>query len=384
MIEQEILIQSSDNPFDTKKVKVILPNKTKIISTEDYVLDALSMYDSYTTETHNVGLYENKKDYIVEGRVSAITVDKNSKKIIANIDVNPKFTAVCSLLKEPSDITEQLEVGTRVDVKVKTAQNGTMMASISDAMDEVKTTEILNAIGNQSIGFTGKVIELINGAGYWVDVAGIKCFMPGSLAGLNKLWDFNALLGKTIIVMPVSYSQEKQTVIVSHREYLNTLIPRAIESLMEDQKTMLTGFVTGTNKSGVFIEFNECLTGLILESELDEDSGKKFRTDDIKPGDTMSFWVKEIISNKKIILTQKGPTESVWDKVNDKYKPMMVTTGTVTKITNYGVFVELEKGLSGMIHKSKLKNTNLIKGDVINIKLNAINAAERRIIMSLP
>jgi small subunit ribosomal protein S1 len=382
MIEQEITIQVGENPFDTKKIKVQVPHGTKILCTESYVLESLALYGLGGDIEDTVQKTENKEKYITQGEVVLISKDRAGNKESALIDIGSKFTAFCSLLKEPKEIIDQLAVGMTVDVKVKTSPNGTVMASISDAIDEVKFNEILNAVGNKSVGFNGKITELING-GYWVDLAGIKCFMPGSLAGLNKLWNFESLVGETLIVMPVSYSYEKNTIIVSHREYLNTLIPRAVEELNENIKDQYEGLVTGTTKFGVFAEFNTCLTGLIPNTELDEETLERFNRNEIKPGDTITFWAKEIISDKKIILTQKGPKEDIWDSVSERYKPMMITTGVVTKVAKYGAFVELEKGISGLIHKTKLKDTSLDRGDKVNIRIQAVNSSERKITMTL-
>lgn len=382
MIEQEITIQVGESPFDTKKVKVQVPHGTKILCTESYVLESLALYGLGEEIEQSVQKCENEEKYITQGEIVLITKDKSGKKESALIDIGSKFTAFCSLLKEPNEIVDQLQIGMAVDVKVKRSPNGTVIASISDAIDEVRFNEILGAIGNKTVGFNGKVTELING-GYWVEVGGIQCFMPGSLAGLNKLWDFDSLVGKTIIVMPISYSHEKSTIIVSHREYLNTLIPRTIEDLNENIKDHITGVVTGTTKFGVFAEFNTCLTGLISNTELDDETIQLFDRDKIKPGDSISFWAKEIINDKKIILTQKGPTEDIWDSIEDKYKPMMITTGIVTKVTNYGAFVGLEKGISGLIHKTKLKETTLERGDKVNIRIQSVNTSERKITMTL-
>lgn len=382
MIEQEITIQVGENPFDTKKVKVQVPHGTKILCTESYVLESLALYGLGEAVEESVQKCENKEKYITQGEIVLISKDKAGKKESALIDIGSKFTAFCSLLKEPNEIVDQLQVGMTVDVKVKTSPNGTVMASISDAIDEVRFNEILGAVGNKSVGFNGKVTELING-GYWVEVGGIQCFMPGSLAGLNKLWDFESLVGKTIIVMPISYSHEKSTIIVSHREYLNTLIPRTVEELNENIKDQITGIVTGTTKFGVFAEFNTCLTGLIPNTELDDETLQLFDSGQIEPGNSISFWTKEIINDKKIILTQKGPREDLWDTVEERYKPMMITTGVVTKVTKYGAFVELEKGISGLIHKTKLKDTSLDRGDKVNIRIQAVNIAERKITMTL-
>ena len=379
MTEQEITIQLSDDPFDTKKVKVQVPEGTKLMCNEAYAADALSLYGITDSQAAKTQLIEDNIGYITRGYISFISKDGER----ALVDIESKYTAYCSLTKEPDYIVEQLEVGMEIDVKIKTnKKTGDVIASISDAIREVKLKEIKEAIGNSSVGFTAKVKELIHG-GYWVDVAGIKCFMPGSLAGLNKLHNFEAIVGKDIVVMPITFSREKDTIVVSHREYLRTMIPITIDKLNETIKEPRIGFVTGTTKFGVFAEFDECLTGLIPRAELSEEFQKKLDDRDIKPGDEIEFWAKEVISDRKIILSQLGPKIDLWDGVDEKYKPMMITEGKVTKITSYGAFVELEKGISGLIHKSKLKGADLTKGDTINIKIGSVNVSDRKITMNI-
>jgi len=379
MTEQEITIQLSDDPFDTKKIKVQVPEGTKLMANEAYAADALSMYNLHDSTLQKTQLIEDNIAYTTRGEVSFISKDRER----ALIDIQSKYTAYCTLSKEPDYIVEQLEVGMEIDIKIKTnPKTGDVIASISDAIKEVKLREIKEAIGNATIGFTAKVKELIHG-GYWVDVAGIKCFMPGSLGGLNKLHDFTAIVGKEIIVMPITFSREKDTVVVSHREYLRTMIPSTIEKLNETIKEPRIGFVTGTTKFGVFAEFDECLTGLIPKAELSEEFQKALDDRSIKPGDEITFWAKEVISDRKIILSQLGPKIDLWDGVDNKYKPMMITEGKVTKITSYGAFVELEKGISGLIHKSKLKGADLSKGDFINVKIGSVNVSDRKITMNI-
>jgi small subunit ribosomal protein S1 len=379
MTEQEITIQLSDDPFDTKVVKVQVPHGTKLMSNEPYAADALSMYGLTDATLTKTQLTEDRIAYTTRGVITFISNDKSR----ALIDIGSKHTAYCALTKEPDYIVEQLEVGIEIDVKIKTnTKTNDVIASISDAIMEVKLKEMKDAIGNKTIGFNAIVKELIHG-GYWVDVAGIKCFMPGSLGGLNKLHDFNSLVGKEIIVMPIIFSKEKDTIVVSHREYLRTMIPTTIDNLENTIKESRTGFVTGTTKFGIFAQFDECLTGLIPKAELTEDTQRELEKGNIKPGDPIQFWTKEIISDKKIILSQLGPKIDLWDGIDEKYKPMMITEGKVTKVTSYGAFVELEKGISGLIHKSKLKEANLTKGDIINIKIGSVNVSDRKITMNM-
>ena len=379
MTEQEITIQLSDDPFDTKVIKVQVHEGTKLMCNEAYAADALSLCGITDHQAQKTQLIEDNIGYITRGEVSFMSNDGER----ALIDIESKYTAYCVLDKEPDYIVEQLEVGMEIDVKIKTnPKTGDVIASISDAIKEVKLKEIKEAIGNSSVGFTARVKELIHG-GYWVDVAGIKCFMPGSLAGLNKLHDFNAIVNKEIVVMPITFSKEKDTIVVSHREYLRTMIPLTIEKLNETIKEPRIGFVTGSTKFGVFAEFDECLTGLIPKAELSDEMQKSLDDRNIKPGDEITFWAKEVISDRKIILSQLGPKIDLWDGVDDKYKPMMITEGKVTKITSYGAFVELEKGISGLIHKSKLKGADLSKGDTINVKIGSVNVGDRKITMNV-
>jgi len=378
MTEQEITIQLSDDPFDTKVIKVLVPKGTKLLSREPYAADVLEMYNLTDSAISNTKLTEDQIPHTVSGQITYISEDRK----VAFIDSKSKYTAYCSLEKEPAYITDQMEVGMEIDVKIKTSRTGDTIASINDALMDIKLKEIKDAIGNKTIGFTGKVKELIHG-GYWIDIAGVKCFMPGSLGGLNKLHDFESLVGTEIIVMPITFSKDKSTIVVSHREYLRTMIPTRIRELGENIKEVRTGFVTGITSFGVFAQFDDCLTGLIPKAELTEEFQKSLDDRTIKAGDEIEFWAKEIISEKKIILSQLGPKVDLWDGIDEKYKPMMITEGTVTKITSYGAFVELEKGISGLIHKSKLKEVILTKGDIINIKIGSVNVSDRKITMNI-
>jgi ribosomal protein S1 len=381
MIEQEILIQLSDDPFDTKKVKVTIPSDVKILKGKTYTLESLEFLKEYISHENSANgtSFINNGD-VMSAKVASI-VKKNDKLTEALVDIDSKYTISCSLLSEPKEIVNQLVEGMSLDVKVK-LKSGKLSASISDAINEVKIKELISSIDDKSTAYKCKVLELIHG-GYWVNISGIKCFMPGSLAGLNKLYDFNMILGKELIVLPVTFSNEKNTVVVSHREYLKTQVPGAIEYIKESIKNKKSGFVTGTTDFGVFVEFNECLTGLIPNSELDDTTLSKFNSKDIKPGHNIEFWVKELISDKKIILSQKGPIIDLWDTASEKYKPMMITQGTVSKITSYGMFVELEKGISGLIHKSKIKDLTFNRGDKINVKITGVNVSERKITMNI-
>ena len=178
MIEQEITIQLSEDPFDTKTVKLKLPKGVKLLSSEPYAIDMLKDYGIDIEGNNNDDKSYNNVDApdgaIMKGIIHSVSED------YALVNIGSKFTAVCYTTKEPKEISEQLKPNMIVDVKIKTKTNGEIIASISDALAEVKKAEILESIGNKSVGYKCKVKELIHG-GYWVEISGIRCFMPGSL-----------------------------------------------------------------------------------------------------------------------------------------------------------------------------------------------------------
>lgn len=386
MVEAVVTVQMSDDIFDTQKIKVKVPQGTKFLKNRTYLLEDIRMYESNLKAYENcdydsIVFSETLKNYTAEGVISTMTFDSSGNKSDALVEISPKHTAYFNITKESHSTTDGIEVGDEITVKVKPSISGYLLASMSDAVLDVKFHELMDSIETET-PHEGKIVELIHG-GYWVDVSGIRCFMPGSLAGLNKLWDFDSLVGKTMYFMPISYSDEKGTLIVSHRTYLKTLVPTEIENLRKNIKNKITGIVTGSTNFGIFAEFNDCLTGLIPIDECDKETIEALNNREIKPGYKISFWVKDLISDTKIILSQAGPYRDIWDEMGEKYKPMMITKGTVTKLTNYGAFVELEPGISGLIHKTKLKDITLRKGDQINVKIQSINNQDRRIVIIL-
>ena len=357
-----------EDPFESKVLELNVPKGTKILSKEPYLEELLALYEDHISiPSYNSG-------DIVEAKVQYINASNE-----AVIDLGAE-TAFIPLHKEKEKYRDYLSPGQLVKVELIRKKDH-IEASFGDVLQREKQNELMTSIGKE-IGFYGVVKELIQG-GYMVSVDEVETFMPGSLAGVNKLWNFEAMLGKEIIVVPINYSKEKGTVVVSHREYLKTQIPRKIEDLTQNIEQKIEGFVTGTTQFGVFAEFNECLTGMIPADELEE-SLSNFNSKLIQPGDKIEFFIKQIIHENKIILSQKGPSIDPWKDADKKYTPGSIANGVVTKIVKYGAFVELDKGLAGLLHSNDLKNVELKTGENVKVKIVKIDPVNRKIVYSLP
>jgi ribosomal protein S1 len=269
-----------------------------------------------------------------------------------------------------------------------TETKGTLSGSITGGVKQKTFMDLRDSLEEGNTAWIGTVKNMIENGGYIVKVQGIDCFMPGSLAGINKLSDFSSIVGEEIYVVPVSFSPDRGTIVVSHRKYLQALIPGAITDLKNNIGEQKSGLVTGTAKYGVFVEFDKCLTGMIHSNELDADTLAKFKSRDIKPGDPVNFFVKDIISNTKITLTQKEVTTvNPWININTRYQIPSIVTAKVKTKKEYGVFVNIEEGVTGLLHISELPKDSLdnySSGDAIDVQITRIDEDSMKVFLKLP
>jgi small subunit ribosomal protein S1 len=246
------------------------------------------------------------------------------------------------------------------------------------AIYETKIHETLKSISEDE--FVIGLIKDLTPAGYSVEIyyegVTLDGFMPNTLAGINKLHDPVSIIGSKMELMIESYSPEEGTYIVSRKKYLQTLIPTAIKSLQNG--VVYSGHVTGTTDFGVFVEFNECLTGMIHKTNLNPEYQE--RMDEIRPGMAVDFYIKEIIKDSKIILTQIL-RESLWDTI----RVGQTLEGKVKDNKQFGSLVTLDDETVGLIHTSELeKSSRQIKpGDVVKVKVISVDRMNRKIFLSL-
>lgn len=222
-------------------------------------------------------------------------------------------------------------------------------------------------------------VRALNPAGYDVEITNggvtLPGFMPNTLAGINKLYDPTSIVGDTFQVMIESFSEHEGTYIVSRRKYLQTLIPQEIGNL--EFNTLYGGRVTGTTPFGIFVEFNECLTGMIHKANVTEDWQN--RIFQINPGQEIEFYVKEIIK-EKIILTQVL-RETLWDNI----KNGQIIEGRVKDVKQFGTLVILDDETVGLIHTSEMEKLGkrFVSGQDIRVKVLSVDRTSRKIFLTI-
>ena len=362
-------------------IKVVNP-KHKVYSREPYAQDMYNRMVGHIEENDIITHIKYGSAY--KGKVFAIT------ESTASVDIGYRQLVYVNLEKEEGEF-KNIQPGEEVSVIITSPLNDDkkpIMGSVSEGTKRATFQEMLEAIEDQSTAWVGKVKRMLEDAGYMISVNGIDCFMPGSLAGINKLHDFESVVGEEIYVVPVSFSKERKTMVVSHRAYLKTLIPDAIENLKENLMEEIVGTVTGSAKYGVFCEFSRCLTGMIHVNDLDGDTLVRHKKREIQPGEEIKFKVKDIISNTKITLTQREDVEmNPWLEINKKYKVPSEVDATIKTCKDYGLFVELEPGVVGLLHVSEIGEDKIKtykpKQD-IKVLITKIEEDTKKIFLKLP
>lgn len=340
IVTQTIEIFGDANPLEVKSVTVPVRKGQKILSHESYAAEALKMYDSYCggDVIKNILSYEggNFRD-VRAGVVSSFSEEKET----ATIELSAKH----SVLVDYNPKTEDLELGKKIDVVVsKTKGRITGDATSKTAQLERVKQELIRQVDSPSYAYAGLVKDVIfNSAnafnGFVVDVSGVKCFMPGSESDIVPLNDYNELIGQTRYVMPIAAS--KESILVSHKEYLNTLKGNVINELIETESTELVeGVVSSVKKFGVFIIIGKCVPTLLSVSEMDEETENKFKNGEINVDDTIKFYV-ESVKDDRVTITQTACKSLGWNKLkevvdNDKNYNIR---GTIKNIFENGAVV---------------------------------------------
>ena len=326
-------------------------------SFEDRVLmDAL--YDEHFVKNFGSDLRDFSSKELEENQVLNVKITKISGSNAigettlgqsVSIDLLKEDKAIKRLGFPPMEVVE----GSNLDVVVFMDRNGSYNGSLAAGYENSLKKELLKSIKDERSAYTVKVESMCPG-GFMVNLSGIQCFLPGSLAAANRIIDFQSFVGKNINVMIETYDDKRDIFVVSFKKYLKFVINDKVNELSFTQK--YTGTITGTSPAGVFLEWDEYYTGLIPAEEFQE-AGIIMSA---IPGKTISFYVSDFRNPNRIVLKLRPPEGK--DKDLQELKDISLAedcenkiyTGTVTKVKNFGVFVKLENGIVGLIEKDYL------------------------------
>ena len=265
------------------------------------------------------------------------------------------------------DLTTVVNVGDEIECKVKKVNDGEGQVVLShrEALASKASEELKDAFENQAV-LTGKVVRVVKG-GLNVEVNGARVFIPASLVSDTFERDLTKYQGQDIQFVITEFNPMKRRVIGDRKQLMAATKKEQHDKLFSELQVgdVRTGVVKNLTDFGAFIDLGGA-DGLLHISEMSwgriENPKKLF-----KSGQEVKVLVKEI-NGERIALTRKFPDENPWKDAETKFAVGTVVSGKVARMTDFGAFVELEKGIDALLHVSQISREHVNKpSDVLEV-----------------
>lgn len=338
--------------------------------------DLLAKYDS--TEK----LY---KGDIVEG----VVISSNSDEVMVNIH----YMADGILPKEellegnPLDFHEGQPI--KVFILKMDDGDGNVVLSLRKAYEVIIWDEFQRIFDTQEV-IKVKVKEAVKG-GVVAVYKSFNVFIPASQLALSYVEDLTAYLGSTLDVVITEYQMDKKKVVASHK----VIAKKALEGKKTDmiarisQGDVMSGTVIRLAEYGAFVDLGG-VDGLIHISQM---SWKRVKhpSEVLKEGDVVSVLVLSVDRDKeKISLKLTEVQENPWMDIESRYQVGDLVHGKVTRLMNFGAFVELEEGIEGLVHISELAEQHVNRpsevvqiGDEVRAMILDIQPNDQKLSLSI-
>lgn len=330
------------------------PKRTAMAAILAGELDNVSMDATDFEALYERTLSKVKEDEMVHGRVVSVTRDEILVDIgFKSLGVVPRTEFVGAELLTPGD---------QVDVFVEKIEDadGRLILSRRRA-DFMKTWEDILKLHDTQQVVPVRILRRIKG-GMVVDLLGIEAFLPGSQIDVRPVRDFDAWVTRTIDVRVVKVNHPSENVVVSHKVLLEEQLSEQRGKILGtlEKGLVLEGTVKAISDFGVFVDLGG-VDGLVHITDLSW--GRVTHPSEIVQLDqTVKVVVLDFDENKKrISLGMKQLTSHPWDQIGEKYEPGTRVKGKVVSLTDYGAFIEIEKGVEGLIHISEMSWTQHVK-----------------------
>lgn len=294
--------------------------------------------------------------------------------------------------RELKDAQGNMSVSVGDDIVVfidKRDSEGNLILSREKAAKLKVWDEIKNVCENNTL-IKGKVTEKVKG-GLSVDI-GVTAFLPGSQIDTRPVKDLDKFVGQTLDFNILKYDRKRNNVVLSRRAIV------AAEREAEKKETLsnikegsvIEGIIKNTTDYGIFVDLGG-IDGLLHVTDISWGRIAK-PAETFHKGDKITVKVLSFDPEKeKVSLGLKQLTENPWEHITDKYPVGALVNGKVVNLTDYGVFVELEPGVEGLVHISEMYWTREIKhpskvlnvGETINVVVLEVNPEAKRVSLSL-
>lgn len=238
--------------------------------------------------------------------------------------------------------------------------------------------------------FSFKIKEAIKG-GLIGEIKGVRGFMPASQVSLDFVEDLTPYVNETLEVKVLEFDEEKNNVVLSAKALLKAQREKRGNLLFEQisEGQIFEGVVSRLTDFGAFVDLGGA-DGLIHISEL---SWKRIKhpSEVVAEGDQVEVTVLKVDkTSKRIGLRLNDVQDNPWSDIDSHYQENDVVSGTVSRLTNFGAFVELESGVDGLVHISEISSERIAKaadvlsiGQEVQVMVLSIDKDQQKIALSM-
>ena len=284
------------------------------------------------------------------------------------------------------------EIGSNIDIFLEKFEDTDGNITLSKyKADFIKRWEELKHFCENEEPVKGKVVKRVKG-GLVVDLGVIQAFLPGSQADVQPIKNFDDFIGKEFDFQIVKVDEVRKNLVVSRKAILEESLNEKRQELMTKIEigAELEGVVKNITDFGAFVDLGG-VDGLIHITDFSW--GRiNHPSEIVEIGQKIN--VQVIDFNKetsRISLGLKQLVDNPWETIPEKYKVGDIVKGEIVSIMNYGIFIELEKGIEGLIHISEVSWTKNVQnlqdtfkvGNSIESKVLFVDSDEQKISLGI-
>jgi small subunit ribosomal protein S1 len=281
-------------------------------------------------------------------------------------------------------------VGDEIEVLVDRRDGDGNLVLSRDKAAKIKIWDDVKIACERNTPIQGIVLSRVKG-GLSVDI-GIPAFLPGSQVDIRPVRDLDKFVGQAMMFNVLKYDRKRNNVVLSRKSILE--VEREAEKVETLERLeagkIVEGIIKNITDYGIFIDLGG-IDGLLHVTDISW--GRITRpADNFSRGEAIRVQVLSFDREKeRVALGLKQLMENPWETIELRYPVGAIVAGKVVNVTDYGVFVELESGVEGLIHISEMFWTREMRhpskvlnvDDRVNVMVLEVNAASKRISLGL-
>ena len=318
------------------------------------------------------------------------------------VDIRPDSVVVSAGLKSecfiPADQFTgpdgklEVEVGDTVEVSLDAIEDGNGETRMSrERAKRIRIWSELEKAHEENTNVTGTIVNKIKG-GFTINLNSIRAFLPGSLVDVRPVRDTTYLENRELEFKIIKIDRRRDNVVVSRRAVLKTEHSAERDAILK--KLSESGIVRGTVKNlteyGAFLDLGG-VDGLLHITDM---AWRRIKhpSDVVEVGQEIDVKILSYDQESgRVSLGIKQLTEDPWENITNRYEVGSKVPGSVTSITDYGCFVEIEDGIEGLVHASEMdwtsRNANpsrvVTLGEAVEVMVLEIDMERRRISLGM-